>query len=395
MSGAATTNGSFTATYHDTPDRTLTRANIALRRRMQNGVGIWEAEIAGHVVAAPGGPVSVPDEIARVLVAPLGGRPIGEIARLRSADDGVALLEGHHRLRSYGDEQEALHDSLAEPAAPKRRDPAVEHVRAYLARQLAEVERTDPILRVTNDAEAVHDLRVAVRRTRAVLRTARELLDEKWANRLRDELRWLAGELGRARDLDVLIAGLRADADELGADAAPIVKRLKRERRTARRRVGATLETPRYASLLEDLRSAVDHPPVREGDVAFDRLAARSFDSLEREIRRFRATGTDDALHRVRIKAKRARYAAELAEPVAGKRATKFIKAAKRFQDVVGAHQDAVVAEQRIRAFAESADAAFGAGRLVERQHVRRAAARAGLPRTWRRLRRRGRKAWR
>jgi non-ribosomal peptide synthetase component E (peptide arylation enzyme) len=75
----------------------------------------------------------------------------------------------------------------------------------------------------------------------------------------------------------------------------------------------------------------------------------------------------------VRIRAKRARYAAELAEAVVGKPATRFVRRARKLQDVIGEHQDAVVAEERLRAAAakeHTQEAAISVGRLVERERV-------------------------
>ena len=60
-------------------------------------------------------------------------------------------------------------------------------------------------MRISDDDAAVHDMRVAVRRLRSLLRTARPLLDRPWAESVRAELDWLAGRLGVVRDLDVLI----------------------------------------------------------------------------------------------------------------------------------------------------------------------------------------------
>jgi CHAD domain-containing protein len=371
--------GSYVASYHDTADRRLTRANIVLRRRMENGVGVWEAEIAGHVLSAPGGPVQVPAEIAHALLAPLRGADLVQVTRMRT---------------SHEDEQEALHDTLERPDAPRRSSPAIEHVRAYLGEQVAEIERNDPVVRLDGDAEALHDLRVAVRRARAVLRAARKLFEPEWLDRLRAELKWLGGELGPARDLDVLVEHLRQEREAIGVEAAPVVKRVERERRSARKPAVAALDSDRYLALLDELHVAVEHPPVRAADVRLDRVAGRAFRKLEREVAGLGENPSDRALHRARIRAKRARYAAELAEPVARKRAERFVRAAKRFQDVVGEHQDAIVAEERIRRYAENADAAFGAGRLVERQQARRAEARAAMPKAWKRLRRRGRQAW-
>jgi CHAD domain-containing protein len=105
---------------------------------------------------------------------------------------------------------------------------------------------------------------------------------------------------------------------------------------------------------------------------------------------------TDDELHAVRIETKRARYAAELAEPVLGKAGARFLRRAKVVQDVIGEHQDAFVAEARIRELAVSggASAALAAGRLIERQGARKQAAREGLPGAWRAFVKAGRSAY-
>jgi CHAD domain-containing protein len=393
---AASNGGATTATYHDTTDRRLARAGITLRRRMVNGVGLWEAEVAGRLVSVPGGPVELPPQLAKRLRAPLRDAELVEIARLRQGDADVALLEGQHVVRTYPDLDHALGDALGptETGAPAKDAPALEHVRAYLRRQLAQIERTDPVLRSISDDDAVHDFRVAVRRSRAVLRVTRKLFEQEWLSSLRAELKWLGGELAPLRDLDVLLAHLREDGDR---DFTPVVKALTAERRSARARVTKALTSERYFALLDELATAVDHPPVRRIDISLPKLAARELTRLQDRVAALGPRPTDEALHRARIAGKRARYAAELAEPVAGKRARKFVAAAKTFQDVVGSHQDAVTAAERIRAVraaSANADTAFAAGRLVERQAVRRAAARAAVPKAWRRLERRGRKAW-
>jgi CHAD domain-containing protein len=107
---------------------------------------------------------------------------------------------------------------------------------------------------------------------------------------------------------------------------------------------------------------------------------------------------TDAGLHVVRIKAKRARYAAELAASVADRLAERFIDRVKNLQDILGEHQDAVVAEARLRELFDRAPgrrAGFVAGLLVERQRGRRLAARAAFEKWWPKVQRRGRKAWR
>jgi CHAD domain-containing protein len=386
----------FVATYHDTADRRLARAHIALRRRLRNGTGLWEAEIGGEVLSAPGGPATLPEELARRLTAPLRNGKLEEVVRLRTGTEDVALLEGQHVLRSYKNLDTALRDTVTptREAQTRRRAPAIEHVRAYLRAQVAEIERTDPLIRSGDDPDAVHDFRVAARRMRSVLKSTSELFDADWRDALRDELRWIAGELAAVRDLDVLLARL---AKEASPDEAPVLKLLQTERRRAWKRARTALSGDRYLTLLDRIAAAVEAPPVRQADLSLEAVAGREFKKLRRAARKLGSKASDDQVHRARILAKRARYAAELAEPVTGKRAGRFVKAAKQFQDVVGAHQDAVAAADKIRGILDrtkSMESAFTAGRLVERTTARRRRARRKLPRAWKRLERQGRKAW-
>jgi CHAD domain-containing protein len=109
------------------------------------------------------------------------------------------------------------------------------------------------------------------------------------------------------------------------------------------------------------------------------------------------AEPSDEAVHRARIKGKRARYAAELLEDELGSAGKRLISAAKRFQDVAGEHQDAVVAEDRIRKLIrgkKSQRSALAAGILIARERERRARTAAELPDAWDRLDKAAAKAW-
>ena len=136
--------------------------------------------------------------------------------------------------------------------------------------------------------------------------------------------------------------------------------------------------------------------PVTRTDVTLKELAGKEFRKLRRRARGLDRLN-DSALHKLRIQGKRARYAAELAEPVVGKKAARFIAAAKEMQDGFGEHQDAVVAIRQLRELAlrtDRTDAALVAGRLIERQQDRRARSRDGLPKIWRPVERLGKRAW-
>jgi CHAD domain-containing protein len=403
----ATANGtrrSFTATYVDTPDRRLARAHIRLRRRVDQGKSVWEARIGETTVSALGGPAQPPAELQRVLAALLRGQDVVQVARLRRGKNDVALLEGQRVLASYVGMDEALEHALEVPAeetVPAKGAPAVEHLRAFLRAQLNAIERHDPAVRVGSDPEDLHDLRVAVRRTRAALREARSLLGEEQGRNLRAELKWFGRQLGPARDLDVLIARLRGEVAELdGPDAVPagkIVMQLESEREAGQQAVLAALESPRYAELLALLEQTVDAPPVAASDVSLEKLAQREFRRLDRQVKALGTSPSNDALHRARIQAKRLRYATELSSQLLGKDGRRLVSAAKKFQDVVGAHQDAVVTEDHIRAAvrrARGVGSGLAAGRLIERERARRAAAREELPEAWKRLRQRAQSVW-
>jgi len=96
----------------------------------------------------------------------------------------------------------------------------------------------------------------------------------------------------------------------------------------------------------------------------------------------------------VRIRVKRARYAADLAAHELGDLGAAFVERAKAAQDVLGAHQDATVGIEQVRSWADDrADRHDVAARLVEREEARKAAARVAWPTAWEKLDRAARRA--
>ena len=439
---------SFTSTYFDTDDRRLARAGMTLRRRVEERKGLWQLKLprdeARLELEAPGGPTSPPAELTRLLVAILRGRPLSPVAKmstLRSgfrvmedgrpaaeiAIDSVAVLDGRRVTGRFSEVEVELMETApdkaltpiaktlrkagAEPGAglpkafrvlgspavprPNRNDGADAHLHAALSAQLEAMLRHDPGVRLGGDAEDVHQLRVATRRLRAILRAVQPFVPPDWATLLRDELRWLGFLLGAVRDLDVLIEQLTEDAQILGRDEkhafARLLSDLEEERAAARAALLDALASDRYLALLD----ALEAPAPAMSDASLTEVAGDEFAKLTKAVGRLSPDPSDEELHAVRVKGKRARYAAELAEGVAGKAASRFVAAAKGFQDVIGRHQDAVVATQRLRDLAgRGGVAAFAAGRLAERQEERRRKARAALPKAWATLKASGKRAW-
>jgi CHAD domain-containing protein len=436
------------STYQDTADLRLAGAGITLRHRTERGHGAWQLKLPHGEdrleLEYEGSARAVPAEVLDLLRAHLRGSTPAPVARLRTRRTGilaragdrrlaevvrdeVAVFEGRRIVRRFeeievelidGDtaDLEAIVRNLrrvgaadtdsrpklfqaldlhpAEPPAPLRRSaPASEHVAAALRAQYEAIVRHHPGTRLGRDPEELHQMRVATRRMRAILRAAKPLLDPEWVRSLRAELGWLGGALGPVRDLDVLVDHLRDDAHLLGgADERAflaLLRALEAERKADRAALLAALGEPRFVALIERLEAETNAPPLRPGSGSLQALAAREFRRLRRTVRALSADAPDAELHAARIAVKRARYAAELAERSVGKAASAVIRDAKLLQDVLGDHQDAAVAEQRIRALVKprtSVAQAVAAGRVIERQHERRRVARAAFPAAWRAL---------
>jgi CHAD domain-containing protein len=274
--------------------------------------------------------------------------------------------------------------------------PAIDDLRDLLGRQLAAIEGAEPGVRNGADPEDLHRFRVATRRSRALIRASRPLVRDQLAN-LDRELRWLGGVSGPVRDLDVLIDHLRSlidqlDPDQAGAEA--IIAGLERERLKQREALLEALGTARFRDLLARFAEALETLRVRDGGVSLVGLARRELERLRSDYHDLGDRPPDDELHAVRIRAKHARYAAELAalgeggEPLAT-----LADSLRAVQDLIGTHQDAVVAELRVRSLATD-ESRLAAGRIVEHERARKRRARADLPNAWKRVERSAEKAF-
>jgi CHAD domain-containing protein len=278
-----------------------------------------------------------------------------------------------------------------EPRRAGPEDSPTAHLRAKLDAELRVLLATETGTRSGRDPEDLHQMRVAVRRMRSVLRLA----VGHDADIVRAELKWLGASLGEVRDYDVLIAHLHAVVDGFDEQdrepAAQLIALFDTERTEARLRMNRALDSSRYDTLLTAVVELSREAEVGSApeDTRLDPAQAlhKPYRKLTRAARRLGEAPPDDELHALRIRGKRLRYAAEMAAPAAGKKQAKrlrsLVKAAKNLQDVLGDHQDAVVAAARVRSLAAASGAPavdFVAGRIVEHEHCRRTRARAAWP---------------
>ena len=176
-----------------------------------------------------------------------------------------------------------------------------------------------------------------------------------------------------------------------------LLRILRKEAGDARERLAEAMSSDRYFTLLDTIELAVAAPRFTGDDTPTAAIAKSEFRKLRRAVRALPKDPSDEELHAVRISGKRARYAAELAEVSTGKAATRFIRRAKEFQDVIGEHQDAVMAEdelRRVTGLTRSQAAALAAGQLIERQRNRKRQLRRAFPKAWSRLDAAGKQAW-
>jgi CHAD domain-containing protein len=270
-------------------------------------------------------------------------------------------------------------------------NPQLLELERHVSEQRASLLAHEPGVRIASDLENLHQLRVASRRVRSFLRVARELVDEAWREETDVGLRAVLGASGDARDLDVLIARLREELPtvptEEQADAAQLVAELEADRDALQPALLDTLDSDRHRGLLDRLALPIEEASPSSSET-LEHLAARELRRLLKRVRALGSTPRDEELHRLRIRVKRVRYAVELGGLPGGKAAQRAVKRATQLQDVLGAHQDASVAEGLLRALAErsSPRAAFVAGRLAERRRVERERLQAQLPAAWKKL---------
>ncbi len=308
--------------------------------------------------------------------------------------------------RALGDRARQPPD-VAEAAAPSPGDPASEAVKLALTSAAHRLVTHDPLARMGGDPEGVHQMRVAVRRLRSDLRTLAPLVDPVWSQELRAELRWLADVLGPARDTDVLVDRLRRSAADLGDVLAPFFEELEQWHTAAEATLKAGLNDSRYIALLDRLLVDAANPrctlaaadPCRR---VLPALVGESWRPLADKARALRPEAADLEFHAVRILAKRVRYAAELAAkclpPDPSRDATRFARRAEEIQNILGEHQDAIIARRKLLEAAsgrwEDGPFNFAVGRLVERESAAAERCRRQFFVSWRRFDQKGMRNW-
>jgi triphosphatase len=287
-------------------------------------------------------------------------------------------------------------------------DVAFAVMRAHFAAML----KREPGVRYGNDAEDLHQMRVSIRRVRAAMVVFEEALPAR-APRLRQELGWLGSLLGAVRDLDVQLAQIgawSAAADPAEREALDVVAAVLDDRRTkARTKLVAAMDSRRLIRLNTSMEKFLVHGPVKRSHSAHVPILEAAPEVVAHGYRKVVSIGDHisegsppQALHALRIRAKRLRYTVEFLEPIYAKPARAYAKRLIGLQDVLGRHQDDVVAIGTLREIALDppqkigSTIVFALGMLAERYRTDAMSARARFPKRyravtrdrWRKLRR-------
>ena len=292
--------------------------------------------------------------------------------------------------------------ATASPTIPlDGREPAADAVRAVLVHLLDAVEINRPGTIDDLDAEFLHELRVAVRRSRSVLAHARRVLPIDDVTRGRAELAWLGAVTGPPRDLDVYQLEWNEYVRLLSPDARrqlePIRLHLDDQRVGAHDRLAADLRSDRTVDFVTWWRRTLTMPagvPAPDGQAPVAEVVGEQVRRAHRRLveggRAIEPTSPADAVHELRKDAKRLRYLLECFGALWATPARKaFVGRLKALQDNLGTHQDADVHGHHLRALAAElagrlpVDTVLAAGQLVEQLDQRRAATRADFVVRW------------
>jgi CHAD domain-containing protein len=342
----------------------------------------------------PGGPVAlvIRVELAGVLGYP---KPLARVEALLAGELGLSeTTEGpaDEAVAALGGDPAGVRSKVRVALRPDQRtDAAAVEVLADLAGM---VEVNVPGTLDDLDSEFLHDLRVAVRRSRSVLREMRRAFPARPLGEQRDALKWIQAITGPTRDLDVQLLDWDDLAGRVAADRrpalAPVHELVVRHRTAAFRKLRRQLTGEEYERVWRDYRAFLAGVPALAGagSVGAPPRDAKApiARSAGRRIRRVHGKMLDmggaiddaspaDSLHDLRKRGKELRYLLELFGGLWPAETVKpMVKTLKGLQDVLGLHQDREVQADALRALAPEltgvpggADALLSLGVLVER----------------------------
>ena len=212
------------------------------------------------------------------------------------------------------------------------------------------------------DTEFLHDLRVAVRRTRSILKLVGDALPANLAERFEPEFKWLGDLTTPVRDLDVYLLELDNMAAKLASahphDLDPFKTFLVRHRSAERRRLVRGLRSQRFERLMGEWRGALARVAADAVSGPTVAMLARqrveqAYRNAVRRGKRINAASPSDDVHALRKRCKELRYLLEVFRPLCAKEPhRRLLSELKALQDTLGDFQDGEVQREAVREFA-------------------------------------------
>jgi triphosphatase len=236
--------------------------------------------------------------------------------------------------------------SKAEPVRVRRDMTVRQGFETIVCSCLRHYRLNEPIVMETRDKEALHQVRVAIRRLRSALALFRPAVADEKSQRIEAELRWLIAEFGDARNLDVFLER------NLPADQRSF---LSQRRTDAYDRAIAAMDSDRAQRLMVDLLAWTTtgqwQTKVR-ARMPFERFVNRRIDRIWSKVARSRRVArlNDKRRHKLRIRVKKLRYGLEFADALHGnsRHKKRFTKTLKRAQEALGGLHDIVTARSLV-----------------------------------------------
>ncbi len=241
--------------------------------------------------------------------------------------------------------------------------PVEEAAAVILQSQLAIVEANLKGVQQDWDPEFLHDLRVAARRTRSLLRQFKEVLPRSGFKRLRKDLRWIGRSTGPKRDIDVYLSTMatydRTFSSEIVKGLQPLREYLTNRQREEQALVAAELKSARFRRLLSDWKEAIESSGRAASDIPIAKIAAARIIGAHRNILdsggRIGDRFDPVQMHRLRIACKELRYLLEFFQTLYGPKVlSRLIKEMKRLQDVLGQINDLQVQQENLQRYAKA-----------------------------------------
>jgi len=308
---------------------------------------------------------SADDGTSQLQVQPLRGYELDgdRIARLMGSVDGLTASTTTPYDDALALASRSPSDHEQNPTAPLRPEtPAPVAIANMLAQFAAAIDDNVAGTIAAIDTEFLHDLRVAVRRTRSILKLVGDVLPANLADRFQPEFKWLGDLTTPVRDLDVYLLELDNMAARLASadprDLDPFRSFLIRHRAAERRRLVRGLRSRRFEQLMSDWRTELAQVAADgDGGPAVAAVARRRIEGAFRKVvrrgKRIAADSPSDQVHELRKRCKELRYLLEVFRPLCADAPYRpLIKELKALQDTLGDFQDGEVQREAVREFA-------------------------------------------